>query len=290
MQALAGTQADSQPPILSLRDAGKRYGAVVALRQVNLDVAEGELVAICGHNGAGKSSLVKILSGAEDLSTGTMAVRGRPVRFASPRDALEHGVATLYQDLALAPGLPIWANVFMGSELTRPLVLQGLRILDKKRMATEARRYLAQLSVPIEDMSTPVEQLSGGQRQAVAMSRALRWQAGILIMDEPTAALGVQESAVVRDLIRKLKDAGRTVLIVSHNLRDVVALADRVVVMAGGCKRVDRPVQGLDEHALARLVMEEHAGDADDPGAAGDSRAALAFSAGSCKQERTTRE
>jgi ABC-type sugar transport system ATPase subunit len=242
-------------PILSLRDVGKSYGAVVAVRQVDLDIAPGELVAICGHNGAGKSSLVKIISGAEDLSSGTLSIRGRQVRFASPHDALEHGVATLYQDLALAPRLSIQANIFMGSELTRPFVLPFLRILDRKRMAAEARRHLAQLSVPVEDMSMQVEQLSGGQRQAVAIARALRWNAEVIVMDEPTAALGVKESTVVLELIRKLKQDGRTVLLVSHNMRDVAALADRVVIMGGGCKRVDRPVNGLNADDLAHLVM-----------------------------------
>lgn len=242
-------------PILSLRDVGKRYGAVAAVRELDLDITAGELVAICGNNGAGKSSLVKVISGAEDLSSGTMSIRGKPVRFSSPHDALEHGVATIYQDLALAPRLSISANVFMGSELTRPFILPFLRILDKKRMAAEARRYLAQLSVSMEDMSTHVERLSGGQRQAVAISRALRWQAEIIVLDEPTAALGVKESAVVLDLIRKLKQDGRTVLLVSHNMRDVAALADRVVIVEGGRKRLDRPVNGLGADDLARLIM-----------------------------------
>jgi ABC-type sugar transport system ATPase subunit len=250
------TEGGSEPvPILSLRGVGKSYGAVVAVRQVDLDISPGELVAICCNNGAGKSSLVKIISGAEDLSSGTLSIRGKQARFSSPHDALAHGVATLYQDLALAPRLSISANVFMGSELTRPFVFPFLRILDKKRMAAEARRYLARLSVSMEDMSTPVERLSGGQRQAVAISRALRWNAEIIIMDEPTAALGVKESTLVLDLIRTLKEDGRTVVLVSHNMRDVAALADRIVIMEGGRKRLDRPVKGLDANDLAHLIM-----------------------------------
>lgn len=241
-------------PILSLRGVDKRYGPVVALRQVDLDIAPGELVAICGSNGAGKSSLVKIISGAEDMTSGTLTIRGEPARFSSPHDALEHGVATIYQDLALAPRLSIPANVFMGSELTRPFVLPFLRVLDKKRMAEEARRYLARLSVVVDDMSTQVERLSGGQRQAVAISRALRWQAEIIVMDEPTASLGVRESAVVLDLIRRLKEDGRTVVLVSHNMRDVAALASRVVILEGGRKRVDRPIDGLAADDLAHLI------------------------------------
>lgn len=242
-------------PILSLRGIGKCYGAVVAVRGVDLDIHPGEVVAICGDNGAGKSSLIKVMSGAEDATAGSMSLRGTPVRFASPHDALNQGVATIYQDLALAPRLSIAANVFMGSELTRPLLLPFLRILDKKRMLAEARGYLSQLSVTIEDMTSPVDRLSGGQRQAVAISRALRWKAEIIIMDEPTAALGVKETALVLALIRKLKQDGRTVVLVSHSMRDVVALADRVVIMGAGQKQVDRPIDGLDADDLTHLIM-----------------------------------
>lgn len=242
-------------PILSLRDISKHYGAVVALRHVDLDIAQGEVVAICGNNGAGKSSLIKVISGAERPSSGALSLRGKAVQFLSPLDALENGVATIYQDLALAPRLSIAANVFMGSELTRPSGIPFLRFLDKQRMAVEARRYLAQLSVPMEDMSTPVEQLSGGQRQAVAISRALRWKAQIIVMDEPTAALGVKESVAVLGLIHKLKEDGHTVILVSHNMRDVVTLADRVVIMEGGCKREDRPLNGLNADGLDHLIL-----------------------------------
>ncbi|GAB4091067.1 sugar ABC transporter ATP-binding protein [Hydrogenophaga soli] len=241
--------------ILSLRDVGKHYGSVVALQQVNLDIAKGEVVAICGNNGAGKSSLVKIISGAERPSFGSLFFCGKEVQFSTPRDALESGIATIYQDLALAPRLSIAANVFMGSELTRSIGVPFLHFLDKQRMAVEARQYLAQLSVPLNDMSIPVEQLSGGQRQAVAISRALRWRAQIIVMDEPTAALGVKESIAVLGLIRKLKENGHTVILVSHNMREVVALADRVVIMEGGCKRQDRLLNGLDAEALAQLIV-----------------------------------
>jgi len=246
-------------PILALRGIGKSYGAVVAVRDVDLDVQAGEVVAICGDNGAGKSSLIKVISGAEEPSSGTISVRGKPVRFASPHDALNQGVATIYQDLALAPRLSIAQNVFMGSELTRPLLLPFIKVLDKKRMIADSRRYLAQLSVAITDMTRPVERLSGGQRQAVAISRALRWNAEIIIMDEPTAALGVKETALVLDLIRKLKADGHTVLLISHNMRDVVALADRVVILGAGRKYVDRPIAGLSADDLSHMIMTGNA-------------------------------
>ncbi|SEL48418.1 monosaccharide ABC transporter ATP-binding protein, CUT2 family [Bosea lupini] len=246
-------------PLLSLRGIGKSYGPVVAVREVDLDIFAGEVVAICGDNGAGKSSLIKVISGAEEATSGTLQMRGKTVVFASPHDALSHGVATIYQDLALAPRLSIAQNVFMGSELTRPLLLPFLRVLDKKRMAQEARGFLKQLSVTVEDMDRPVERLSGGQRQAVAISRALRWKAEIIIMDEPTAALGVKETALVLDLIRKLKADGRTVLLISHNMRDVVALADRVVIMGAGRKYVDQPLGDLSADDLSRMIMAGNA-------------------------------
>ena len=241
-------------PLLSLRGISKSYGAVAAVQGVDLDVFPGEVVALCGDNGAGKSSLVKVISGAEPATAGAILLGGAPVVFASPQDALRHGVATIYQDLALAPRLSVAQNIFMGSELTRR-VLPFLHVLDKKRMAAEARRYLAQLSVAVSDMNCPVERLSGGQRQAGAISRALRWNAAVIVMDEPTAALGVKETALVLDLVRTLKQAGRTVVLVSHNMRDVAALADRVVIMGAGRKYVDQPLGNLSPDDIAHLIM-----------------------------------
>jgi ABC-type sugar transport system ATPase subunit len=225
------------------------------LQEVDLDIAAGEVVAICGDNGAGKSSLIRIMSGAAEPSSGSMALRGQTVRFRVPHDALAQGIATIYQDLALAPRLSIMANVFMGAELTRPLLLPFLRVLDKSRMAREAHDYLARLSVRIADTTRPVERLSGGQRQAVAISRALRWNAEIIIMDEPTASLGVRETTQVLDLIRRLKAEGRTVILVSHNMRDVVAVATRFVVLRSGRKTHDRPTAGLSADDIGHMII-----------------------------------
>lgn len=227
------------------------YGAVTALAGVDLDVRAGEVLALCGDNGAGKSSLVKILSGAQQPSAGEMRLDGEPLRLRGPQDALRRGVATIYQDLAVAPRLSIWQNVFLGSELTRP----PLGLLDKRRMAAMSRGFLTRLAVEIGDMETPVERLSGGQRQAVAICRALRWEARIIIMDEPTAALGVRETAQVLDLIRRLHAEGRTVILVSHAMPDVVAVADRVVVLKAGRKVADRAVAGLRAEDLASLIV-----------------------------------
>lgn len=240
-------------PVLSLRGVAMSYGAVAALRGVDLDIHAGEVLALCGDNGAGKSSLVKILAGAQRATGGTVTLDGAPVAFRSPQDALRRGVATIYQDLAVAPRLSIWQNVFLGSELTR----RPFGLLDKRRMAEMSRGFLARLAITIADMETPVERLSGGQRQAVAICRALRWDARIIIMDEPTAALGVKETAQVLGLIRRLHDEGRTVILVSHAMQDVVAVAGRVVVLKAGRKTEDRPVAGLSAGDLAGLVMRE---------------------------------
>jgi ABC-type sugar transport system ATPase subunit len=184
-----------------------------------------------------------------------MRLRGAEVAFRSPHDALVQGVATIYQDLALAPRLSIAANVFMGAELVRGVGLPFLRVLDQARMARDARAYLERLSVRIDDMRRPVEGLSGGQRQAVAISRALRWDAGIIIMDEPTAALGVAETAQVLDLVRRLQADGRTVLLISHNMADVAALATRVAIMKAGLKVIDRDAAGLSADDIGHMVM-----------------------------------
>jgi simple sugar transport system ATP-binding protein len=244
----------SAAPLLRLVDVTKRYGAVEALRDLDLDVEQGEVLAICGDNGAGKSTLIRVVSGAHEPSAGHLELAGGKVAFRSPLEALAAGIATIYQDLALAPRLPIWQNVFIGAELTRRLV-PGLRILDKRRMVTESRGYLARLKVDIPDTDRPVDRLSGGQRQAVAIARALRWNARLVIMDEPTASLGVAESARVLDLVRELQRAGTTVILISHNMAEVVDVASRVVVLKSGRKIADRAVAGLTGDALAHLVM-----------------------------------
>jgi ABC-type sugar transport system ATPase subunit len=254
--AEAGPRLGAEP-IFAARGIAKCYGGVEALAGVDLDIHAGDVLAICGDNGAGKSTLIKILSGAELPTAGTLALRGREVRFRSPHDALTHGVATIYQELALAPRLSIAANVFMGAELTRSLLgLPFLRVLDKPRMAREAKGYLKRLAVEIEDMGRPVERLSGGQRQAVAISRALRWDAEVIVMDEPTAALGVRETAQVLDLVRRLRAEGRTVVLISHNMRDVAALATRVVILRNGRKVHDIEARGLGADDIGRLIMD----------------------------------
>jgi simple sugar transport system ATP-binding protein len=243
-------------PLLALRAVAKSYGAVEALRGVDLEIHAGDVLALCGDNGAGKSSLIKILSGAHAPDSGAIEIEGIAARFSSPHDALDRGIATIYQELAVAPRLSVAENVFLGSELTRaPLGLRFVSVLDKKRMREDALGYLKRLGIDLGDATRPVERLSGGQRQAVAIARALRWNARVVIMDEPTAALGVAETALVLDLIRRLKAEGRTVILVSHNMADVAAVATRVAILKAGRKVVDRSAAGLDPAALAQMIV-----------------------------------
>jgi ABC-type sugar transport system ATPase subunit len=242
--------------VLDIKRLTKSYGAVDALKGVDLAVNAGDVLALCGDNGAGKSTLIKIVSGAQQPSAGTILLRGKPVEFSSPHDALAQGIATIYQDLALAPRLSIAENVFLGAELEKPVLnLSFLSMLDKRRMRKEAAGYLARLGIDIADMRTPVEQLSGGQRQAVAVSRALVWNADLIILDEPTAALGVRETQRVLDFIRRLRDGGHTVILISHSMPDVIAVASRVAILHGGLKIADMPTAGLDADRLAHMVM-----------------------------------
>ena len=242
--------------VLEIKGLTKSYGAVDALKGVDLAINAGDVLALCGDNGAGKSTLIKIVSGAQRPSAGTILLNGKPVEFISPHDALAQGIATIYQDLALAPRLSIAENVFLGAELEKPMLnLPFLSMLDKRRMRKEAAGYLARLGINIAEMRTPVEQLSGGQRQAVAISRALVWNADLIILDEPTAALGVRETQRVLDLIRRLRDEGHTVILISHSMSDVIAVASRVAILRGGLKIADMPTAGLDADRLAHMVM-----------------------------------
>ncbi len=241
--------------ILTVRRARKAYGAVEALRHADLEVGAGEIHAICGDNGAGKSTLIKLIAGVELPDEGEILVRGQPCRFATPHDALDAGIATIHQDLGLAPRMTIYQNVFMGSELVRRML--GVRLLDRAEMIRQSRGFLGRLGSSLTDMTAPVESLSGGQRQAVAICRALRWKAEIIVMDEPTAALGVRETEQVLLLIRQLKETGITVILVSHNMNDVVAVADRVTLLSGGRTVACLPVAGLTPQALSQMILSK---------------------------------
>ncbi|MEW9553393.1 ATP-binding cassette domain-containing protein [Nonomuraea sp. NPDC050783] len=214
--------------MVSARDITKRYGAVQALSDARIDLNAGEIVALMGDNGAGKSTLVKILSGAVQADQGTIEVAGRPARISRPNDARSLGITTVFQDLALAENLDVVANLYLGTEIRRRSVL------DEVAMERSALDLLASLGVRIRDLRAPVAALSGGQRQSVAIARALLGDPRVVILDEPTAALGVEQTAQVLALVKRLRDRGLAVVLVSHNLSDVRAVSDRVVVLRRG--------------------------------------------------------
>ena len=243
---------------LSTKGIVKSYGAVEALRGVSIEVHEGEVHAICGDNGAGKSTLIKILAGVEQPDAGEILVGGVPRRFETPGASLRAGVATIHQDLAVAPDMTIYQNIFMGAELTRRVL--GLRLLDKRRMRAEALGYMSQLGGSITDMDAKVDALSGGQRQAVAICRALMWNAEVVILDEPTAALGVRETEQVLDLVRSLKAAGKTVILISHAMQEVAAVADRVDILRIGENQVSLEGGDLTAAGLSHYILSGEVG------------------------------
>lgn len=241
------------PVKISTRDIYKNYGAVEALRGVSVDIHEGEIHAICGDNGAGKSTLIKILAGVEQPDRGTILVDGSERHFDTPNASLQAGLATIHQDLAVASDMSIYQNIFMGAELTRWVF--GLRLLDKRRMRRESLGYMSQLNGTITDMNAKVNALSGGQRQAVAICRALRWNANIVILDEPTAALGVRETEQVLELVRSLKKNGKTVILISHAMNDVAAVADRVTILRTGMVQITLEGGSLTADKLSHYIL-----------------------------------
>jgi fructose transport system ATP-binding protein len=222
-------------PVLQARGLVKRYGNVTALDGADFELLPGEILAVIGDNGAGKSTLIKALSGAIQPDEGEILLDGGPVRFRSPLDARRHGIETVYQDLAVAPAMDIADNLFLGREVRRRGVLGSVfRMLDKKRMLNEASGHMSDLKIGIRSMRQPVETLSGGQRQGVAVARSAAFARHVVIMDEPTAALGVKESGMVLDLIRQVRDRGLPVILISHNMPHVFEVADRVHIQRLG--------------------------------------------------------
>jgi len=221
-------------PVIAVRGLAKHFGRVQALRSVDLDVHKGEVVGLIGDNGAGKSTLVNILSGALQPNAGTIWLDGQPVTFASPLEARHAGIETVYQDLSLAPDLSVWQNIFLGREKTvkGPLGLVGW--LDRRSMTREAEANLDRTHIRIGSVNSLAGRLSGGQRQAVAVGRAVSWGSRVLLLDEPTAALGVEQQETVGELIRSVSSGGVPIVLVTHNLPQVHRLADRVAVLFHG--------------------------------------------------------
>ena len=224
--------------VMEARGLVKRFGHVTALDHADFELREREILAVIGDNGAGKSTLIKALSGALAPDAGEIRLDGRVVHFRSPMDARSAGIETVYQDLAVAPALTIAENLFLGRELRRPGVLGSVfRMLDRKRMYDESTAHMRELRIEIGSMNQAVETLSGGQRQGVAVARSAAFARHVVIMDEPTAALGVKQSGMVLDLIRRVRERGLSVVLISHDMPHVFEIADRIHVARLG-KRI----------------------------------------------------
>jgi simple sugar transport system ATP-binding protein len=246
---MSTSESTANVPLLEARGIVKRFGHVRALRGASFAVWPTEIVALVGDNGAGKSTLVKALAGVHRPDSGEILIEGSAVDLDGPVAARRLGIETVYQDLALAPELDPAANLFLGREVRRPGVLGALGFIDKAAMQRRADEVFEELSIRIQDTRVPVANLSGGQRQGVAVSRAVAWASKVVFMDEPTAALGVVQTRNVLDLIRRVRDRGLSVVLVSHNLPEVLEVADRIEVLRLG-KRVARFRRGA-------VTMEE---------------------------------
>ena len=246
----------TEHPLIEARGLSKSFGMIKAVDDVSLEVGHAEVVAIVGDNGAGKSTLVKMLSGALSPDSGEVLVEGAPVKLHGPIDARRLGIETLYQDLALLPNLDVTTNLFLGREekVSGPLRLLG--VLSRRRMRREAWRHVKDLRINLPRIyGTPVESLSGGQRQSVAIARAMVWASKLVIMDEPTAALGVAQSAAVIELIERIRARGTSVIIISHILPHILEVADRLVVVRHGKKVGDLPADGVTQDRLIGLIV-----------------------------------
>ena len=224
------TTADTKTaaPLVRLTDAGKNYGNIIALQGVTLDVGASEVTCVLGDNGAGKSTLIKIIAGLHQHTHGTYEVEGTPVQFASPREALDRGIATVYQDLAVVPLMPVWRNFFLGNEVRKGPAM------DIAGMRTMAKQELLDMGIDLRDVDQPIGTLSGGERQCVAIARAVHFGAKVLILDEPTAALGVKQSGVVLRYIIQAKERGLGVIFITHNPHHAYPVGDRFLILKRG--------------------------------------------------------
>jgi simple sugar transport system ATP-binding protein len=248
--------------LLEARGVVRRFGHVEALRGVDFTAYPGEIVGLIGDNGAGKSTLVKILSGADQPTAGEILLDGSPVRLDSPQAARDKGIETVYQDLALAADLDPPANLFLGREILRGGLWGRLGFLDKKAMSREAAEAIVRLGVSLKDGAAVVADLSGGQRQSVAVARAAMWAKKVIFMDEPTAALGAVQQRMVLDLVRRVRDQGITVVLISHNMQQVLEVCDRVEVLRLGTRVAQLRTQGTTVEDLVSAMtagtIKEH--------------------------------
>jgi simple sugar transport system ATP-binding protein len=244
--------SETRKPLLELRSVSKRFGDVQALESVSASVFPGEVLGLTGDNGAGKSTLIKIVAGVYRPDAGEILYKGASRLFETPNEAREAGIETIYQDLALAGNLDVGSNIFLGREPVRKWM--GFKVLDRRKMEAAARAAARALDIVIERFDMPVRNLSGGQRQAVAISRAIHWNAPIILMDEPTAALGIAERRKLMSLIQTLKEQGRGIVFVAHDLGDIFAVADRIAVLRRGVMvgELDKAATNADE--IVRLT------------------------------------
>ncbi|WP_206615613.1 ATP-binding cassette domain-containing protein [Solirhodobacter olei] len=242
-------------PIVEMRGISKFFGGVAALEDVDFHVNKGEVVALLGDNGAGKSTLIKILAGAVFPSEGSIHVDGQEAEIGSPARAKELGIETVYQDLALCDNVDVPTNIFLGREIRRSVVRGLVSVFDRRRMAEETRRLLTDLKINITDIHAPVRDFSGGQRQTIAIAKSVYSAAKLIIMDEPTAALGVAQQEQVLTLIEGLRNRGEAIVLISHNMDDVMRVADRVVILKTGRVVTNRPVGEVDRDGLIRMII-----------------------------------
>lgn len=251
---IASATVTTVTPILRATNITKRFGGLTAVNKVSLDVYPNEVVGLLGDNGAGKSTFIKMISGVLQPDSGEIYLQGRKVSFATPLEARNGGIETIYQDLALCENLDAGANIFLGREPTKTR-LGLLKTVDRDYMLNEAGKVLQKLDIRIPDLRRPIRQMSGGQRQAVAIARAVYWNAKLMIMDEPTAALGVPEQRKVLALVQTLRDQGVPVIIISHNMQDVFAVADRLIVMRRGRKAAEKRVSDTSSDEVVGFMV-----------------------------------
>ena len=244
----------AQPPILELRNVAKSFGPITALKGVDLTLRAGEVLGLVGDNGAGKSTLMKVVSGAYIPDRGDYLLDGRPVNFKSPRDARRERVEMVYQDLSLCDTIDVAKNIFLGREPVRRIA--GIPFIDDKKLHEEARAVLDQLHIKVASTRIPVKNLSGGQRQAIAIGRAVSFDPKVLILDEPTAALAVKEVGEVLELIGRLKEQGVGVILISHRLQDVMEVSDRIMFMYEGSKVAERATDETNLQEVIRLIVQ----------------------------------
>ena len=244
---------DSTSPLLSVENVSKRFGGTQASSNLSLDLYPGEVLALAGDNGAGKSTLIKMISGVYQPDSGQIKYQGKTISHQSPHQVRDLGIETIYQDLALADNLDVGINIFLGRERMKRVF--GLPVLDRKYMRRESVGALKHLGIELNDLTMPVRYLSGGQRQAIAISRAVYWKARVLIMDEPTAALGVPEQREVKDLIKRLQQEGVAIIFISHNLTDIFDVSDRIFVLDRGRKAGERLIGDTNEDEVVAMMM-----------------------------------